>query len=196
MSELMKSKIFMRIVFLIFTISFFNITIASADVSNDFPYFCELSISFYPEDDGRSYEKFHRNDKRVRGITKIYEGEHPSHGSYKQLGVRLVSDVCYRNEATEVLYVDNPEDFWIKSANVEVKKFEYSLSEFILVFLDDFKTNEENDDCSDKWWTAFEDDQRVILKVADIYQGMTAHYSTAFAIVPEDIMLNGNWICS
>ena len=106
------------------------------------------------------------------------------------------ADVCYKNENTGQVYVEDPDDLWIKNSNINVQKHEYSLTEYILIFLDDNKSNEENDECKDKWWTSFEEDKRVIIKVADIWQGMTAHYSTAYAISPEDIMINGKWICS
>ena len=107
-----------------------------------------------------------------------------------------MADVCYKNENTGQVYVEDPDDLWIKNSNVNVQKHEHSLTEFILVFLDDNKSNEENDECKDKWWTSFEEEKRVIIKVADIWQGMTAHYSTAYAISPEDIMINGKWVCS
>lgn len=164
--------------------------------TNEFPYFCELKISYYPEEDGRAYEKFHHEDVNVRAKSKIYHGEHPSHGPYTQLGVRLIGDLCLRNEHNKKIFVDNLDDSWIRYEEYKVEKYKYSLSDFVLVFLDDDKSNEANDDCSDRWWTSFEEGQRVILKVADIWQGMTAHYSTAYAIAPEDIMINGKWICS
>ena len=175
---------------------FFNTTILIAQDKNDFPYFCDLYISYYPGFDGQSHEEFHKISNSVRAKTVIFHGEHPSHGPFEQLGVKLMSDVCYKNENTGQVYVEDPDDIWIKHSNINVKKHQYSLTDFILIFLDDNKTNEENDECKDKWWTSFEEDKRVIIKVADIWQGTTAHYSTAYAISPEDIMINGKWICS
>ncbi len=175
---------------------FFNTTILIAQDKNDFPYFCDLYISYYPGFDGQSHEEFHKISNSVRAKTVIFHGEHPSHGPFEQLGVKLMADVCYKNENTGQVYVEDPNDIWIKHSNINVKKHQYSLTDFILIFLDDNKTNEENDECKDKWWTSFEEDKRVIIKVADIWQGMTAHYSTAYAISPEDIMINGKWICS
>ena len=175
---------------------FFNTTILIAQDKNDFPYFCDLYISYYPGFDGQSHEEFHKISNSVRAKTVIFHGEHPSHGPFEQLGVKLMADVCYKNENTGQVYVEDPDDIWIKHSNINVKKHQYSLTDFILIFLDDNKTNEENDECKDKWWTSFEEDKRVIIKVADIWQGMTAHYSTAYAISPEDIMINGKWICS
>ena len=175
---------------------FFNTTILIAQDKNDFPYFCDLYISYYPVFDGQSHEEFHKISNSVRAKTVIFHGEHPSHGPFKQLGVKLMADVCYKNENTGQVYVEDPDDIWIKHSNINVKKHQYSLTDFILIFLDDNKTNEENDECKDKWWTSFEEDKRVIIKVADIWQGTTAHYSTAYAISPEDIMINGKWICS
>ena len=175
---------------------FFHTTIIIAQDRNDFPYFCDLNMSFYPGFDGQAYEEFHSSSNSVRGKTTIFHGEHPSHGQFEQLGVKLIADVCYKNENTGQVYVEDPEDLWIKNSGITVEKHEYSLTDFILIFLDDEKSNEENDDCKDKWWTSFEEDKRVIIKVADIWQGMTAHYSTAYAIAPKDIMMNGKWICS
>jgi|TARA_B100000401_G_C52599567_1_gene621288 hypothetical protein len=175
---------------------FFNTTILIAQDKNDFPYFCDLYISYYPGFDGQSHEEFHKISNSVRAKTVIFHGEHPSHGPFEQLGVKLMADVCYKNENTGQVYVEDPDDIWIKHSNINVKKHQYSLTDFILIFLDDNKTNEENDECKDKWWTSFEEDKRVIIKVADIWQGTTAHYSTAYAISPEDIMINGKWICS
>ena len=175
---------------------FFNTTILIAQDKNDFPYFCDLYISYYPGFDGQSHEEFHKISNSVRAKTVIFHGEHPSHGPFEQLGVKLIADVCYKNENTGQVYVEDPDDIWIKHSNINVKKHQYSLTDFILIFLDDNKTNEENDECKDKWWTSFEEDKRVIIKVADIWQGTTAHYSTAYAISPEDIMINGKWICS
>ncbi len=173
-----------------------NMSIVTAQEKTDFPYFCDLNISYYPGDDGQAYEKFHRNDNKVRGKTRIFHGEHPSHGSYKQMGVNLIAHVCYKNEITGQVYVEDPEDSWIKTSEMNVQKHEYSLTDFIFVFLDDNKSNAANETCSDKWWTTFEENKNVIIKVADIWQGMTAHYSTAYAIAPEDIMIDGKWICS
>ena len=161
-----------------------------------FPYFCDLNVSYYPGFDGQAYEEFHKSSNKVRGKTIIFHGDHPTYGPFEQLGVKLIADVCYKNENTGQLYVEDPEDLWIKNSGVKVEKHKYSLTDFILIFLDDDKSNEENDDCKDKWWTSFEEGKRVIIKVADIWQGMTAHYSTAYAISPEDIMINGKWICS
>ena len=175
---------------------FFNTTILIAQDKIDFPYFCDLYISYYPGFDGQSHEEFHKISNSVRAKTVIFHGEHPSHGPFEQLGVKLMADVCYKNENTGQVYVEDPDDIWIKHSNINVKKHQYSLTDFILIFLDDNKTNEENDECKDKWWTSFEEDKRVIIKVADIWQGTTAHYSTAYAISPEDIMINGKWICS
>ena len=175
---------------------FFNTTILIAQDKNDFPYFCDLYISYYPGFDGQSHEEFHKISNSVRAKTVIFHGEHPSHGPFEQLGVKLMADVCYKNENTGQVYVEDPDDIWIKHSNINVKKHQYSLTDFILIFLDDNKTNEENGECKDKWWTSFEEDKRVIIKVADIWQGTTAHYSTAYAISPEDIMINGKWICS
>ena len=175
---------------------FFNTTILIAQDKNDFPYFCDLYISYYPGFDGQSHEEFHKISNSVRAKTVIFHGEHPSHGPFEQLGVKLMADVCYKNENTGQVYVEDPDDIWIKHSNINVKKHQYSLTDFILIFLDDNKSNEENDECKDKWWTSFEEDKRVMIKVADIWQGMTAHYSTAYAISPEDIMINGKWICS
>ena len=175
---------------------FFNTTILIAQDKNDFPYFCDLYISYYPGFDGQSHEEFHKISNSVRAKTVIFHGEHPSHGPFEQLGVKLMADVCYKNENTGQVYVEDPDDIWIKHSNINVKKHQYSLTDFILIFLDDNKTNEENDECKDKWWTSFEEDKSVIIKVADIWQGTTAHYSTAYAISPEDIMINGKWICS
>ena len=175
---------------------FFNTTILIAQDKNDFPYFCDLYISYYPGFDGQSHEEFHKISNSVRAKTVIFHGEHPSHGPFEQLGVKLMADVCFKNENTGQVYVEDPDDIWIKHSNINVKKHQYSLTDFILIFLDDNKTNEENDECKDKWWTSFEEDKRVIIKVADIWQGTTAHYSTAYAISPEDIMINGKWICS
>jgi len=183
----------LKYVFYIFFISFIGIITTEA---SEFPYFCDLKISYYPGEDGQAYEVFHREPNKIRAKTKIFHGEHPSHGSFKQLGVELRGDVCYRNESTGQLYTENPDDLSNYYSDIEVKKHKYSLSKFILVFLDDDKSNEENDECSDKWWTSFKENHRVIIKVADIWQGMTAHYSTDYAIAPEDIMLNGKWICS
>lgn len=164
----------------------------------EFPYWCDLNVSYYPEVDGQAYEEFHRENNKVRAKTKIFHGEHPSHGSYKSLGVKLLEAqfVCYKNEQSGQVYVEDPENFWIGLSDNDVKKHEYSLTDFVLVFLDDKKTNEENDECNDKWWTTFEEDKRVIIKVADIWQGMTAYYPTAYAIAPENIMINGRWLCT
>ena len=180
----------------IIALIFFGLNIINVHASGDFPYFCDLNMSYYPGSDGQAYEVFHDRGKQVRGKTSIFDGEHPSHGSFQQLGVKLIADVCYKNENTGQVYVEDPEDLWIKNSGIKVEKHEYSLTDFILIFLDDDKSNEENDDCKDKWWTSFEEDKRVIIKVADIWQGTTAHYSTAYAISPEDIMINGKWICS
>ena len=180
----------------IFSLVFLGLNIINVHANSDFPYFCDLNMSYYPGSDGQAYEEFHRNNNQVRGKTVIFHGEHPSQGPFKQLGVKLIGDVCYKNENTGQVYVEDPDDIWIKHSNINVKKHQYSLTDFILIFLDDNKTNEENDECKDKWWTSFEEDKRVIIKVADIWQGTTAHYSTAYAISPEDIMINGKWICS
>ncbi len=182
--------------YFIITLIFFGLNIINVHASNNFPYFCDLNLSYHPGSDGQAYEVFHDVGKQVRGKTSIFHGEHPSHGSFQQLGVRLIADVCFKNEITGQVYVEDPDDLWIKNSNINVQKHEYSLTEFILIFLDDNKSNEENDECKDKWWTSFEKDKRVIIKVADIWQGMTAHYSTAYAISPEDIMINGKWVCS
>ena len=187
-----------KIIIFYFTILIFLVSLGStrAQEITDFPYFCDLNMSYYPGSDGQTYEVFHDRGKQVRGKTRIFDGEHPSHGSFQQLGVKLIVDVCYKNENTGQVYVEDPDDLWIKNSNINVQKHEYSLTEYILIFLDDNKSNEENDECKDKWWTSFEEDKRVIIKVADIWQGMTAHYSTAYAISPEDIMINGKWVCS
>ena len=186
-----KPKI--NFVFYILFISFIGVITTEA---SEFPYFCELKISYYPGEDGRAYEVFHREPNKIRAKTKIFHGEHPSQGFFSQLGVRIVGDICYKNELTGQIAVDDPNDFWIKGSEYNVQKHEYSLKDFILVFLDDKKTDEENENCSDKWWTSFKEHQRVILNVADIWQGMTAHYSTAYAIAPENIMIDGKWLCS
>ena len=189
----MHEKPKLNFVLYILFISFVGVITTEA---SEFPYFCDLKISYYPGQDGQAYEVFHKSNNSVRGKTLIFHGQHPSHGPYKQLGVKLLADVCYKNEKTGQVYVEDPEDLWIQNSDINIQKHKYSLTDFILVFLDDDKTNEENDDCEDKWWTSFEEDKRVIIKVADIWQGMTAHYSTAYAIAPEDIMMNGKWICS
>ena len=189
----MHEKPKLNFVLYILFISFVGVITTEA---SEFPYFCDLKISYYPGQDGQAYEVFHKSNNSVRGKTLIFYGEHPSHGPYKHLGVKLLADVCYKNEKTGQVYVEDPEDLWIKNSDINIQKHKYSLTDFILVFLDDDKTNEENDDCEDKWWTSFEEDKRVIIKVADIWQGMTAHYSTAYAIAPEDIMMKGKWICS
>ena len=180
----------------IFSLVFLGLNIINVHANSDFPYFCDLNMSYYPGSDGQAYEEFHSNNNQVRGKTVIFHGEHPSQGPFKQLGVKLIGYVCYKNENTGQVYVEDPENFWIENSDITVKKHEYSLTDFILIFLDDNKTYQENENCEDKWWTSFEEDQRVIIKVADIWRGMTAHYSTAYAIAPEDIMLNGKWICS
>ena len=187
-----------KIIIFYFAILIFLVSLGStkAQEINDFPYFCDLNVSYYPGFDGQAYEEFHKSSNKVRGKTMIFHGDHPSHGPFEQLGVKLIADVCYKNENTGQVYVEDPEDLWIKNSGITVEKHEYSLTDFILIFLDDEKSNEENDDCKDKWWTSFEEDKRVIIKVADIWQGMTAHYSTAYAIAPKDIMMNGKWICS
>ena len=182
--------------YFIITLIFFGLNIINVHASNNFPYFCDLNLSYHPGSDGQAYEVFHDGGKQVRGKTSIFHGDHPSHGPFEQLGVKLIANVCYKNEKTGQVYVEDPEDLWIKNSGITVEKHEYSLTDFILIFLDDDKSNEENDDCKDKWWTSFEEDKRVIIKVADIWQGMTAHYSTAYAIAPKDIMMNGKWICS
>ena len=189
----MHEKPKLNFVLYILFISFVGVITTEA---SEFPYFCDLKISYYPGQDGQAYEVFHKSNNSVRGKTLIFHGQHPSHGPYKQLGVKLLADVCYKNEKTGQVYVEDPEDLWIQNSDINIQKHKYSLTDFILVFLDDDKTNEENDDCEDKWWTSFEEDKRVIIKVADIWQGMTAHYSTAYAIAPKDIMMNGEWICS
>ena len=189
----MPSKPKLNFVLYIFFIFFIG---AIPTEASEFPYFCEIKISYYPGEDGQAYEEFHKSGNSVRGKTMIFHGEHPSHGPFKQLGVKLFADICYKNEKTGQVYVEDPEDLWIKNIDIKVQKHEYSLTDFILIFLDDNKSNEENDECKDKWWTSFEEDKRVMIKVADIWQGMTAHYSTAYAISPEDIMINGKWICS
>ena len=71
-------------VFYIFFISFIGIITTEA---SEFPYFCDLKISYYPGEDGQAYEVFHREPNKIRAKTKIFHGEHPSHGSFKQLGV-------------------------------------------------------------------------------------------------------------
>ena len=187
-----------KIIIFYFFILIFLVSLGSTRAQEiiDFPYFCDLNVSYYPGFDGQAYEEFHKSSNKVRGKTMIFHGEHPSHGPFEQLGVKLIADVCYKNENTGQVYVEDPEDLWIKNSGIKVEKHEYSLTDFILIFLDDDKSNEENDDCKDKWWTSFEEDKRVIIKVADIWQGMTAHYSTAYAIAPENIMINGKWICS
>ncbi len=191
----MSIKIFSQVIICFVTICLADLSIAKSE-ENNFPYFCELKISYYPGEDGQAYERFHRENVYVRGKTKIYHGEHPSHGPYTQLGVKLIAEVCYKNEHTGQVYVNDPEDFWIKSSDLNIQEHENSLTDFIFVFLDDYKTEEQNNDCNDKWWTSFEEGKRVIIKVADIWQGMTAHYSTTFAIAPEDIMIDAKWICS
>ncbi len=187
-----------KIIIFYFAILIFLVSLGSTRAQEiaDFPYFCDLNVSYYPGFDGQAYEEFHKSSNKVRGKTMIFHGDHPSHGPFEQLGVKLIADVCYKNEKTGQVYVEDPEDLWIKNSGIKVEKHEYSLTDFILIFLDDDKSNEENDDCKDKWWTSFEEDKRVIIKVADIWQGMTAHYSTAYAIAPENIMINGKWICS
>ena len=187
-----------KIIIFYFAILIFLVSLGStrAQEITDFPYFCDLNVSYYPGFDGQAYEEFHKSSNKVRGKTIIFHGDHPTYGPFEQLGVKLIADVCYKNENTGQLYVEDPEDLWIKNSGVKVEKHKYSLTDFILIFLDDDKSNEENDDCKDKWWTSFEEGKRVIIKVADIWQGMTAHYSTAYAISPEDIMINGKWICS
>ncbi len=192
----MQRKFYISIITSNISLMFLCLSVINAYTSSDFPYFCDLNISFYPGFDGQAYEEFHSSSNLLRGMTSIFHGEHPSHGPYEQLGVILIADVCYKNESTGQVYVEDPEDLWIKNSGITVEKHEYSLTDFILVFLDNNKTNDENDDCKDKWWTSFEEDKRVIIKVADIWQGMTAHYSTAYAIAPKDIMMNGEWICS
>ena len=192
----MQCKFYISVLTFNISLIFLCLSISNVQTSNDFPYFCDLNISFYPGFDGEAYEKFHSTTNSVRGKTTIFHGEHPSHGPYEQLGVKLIADVCLKNENSGQVYVDNPEDPWIKNSDINVEKHEYSLTDFILIFLDDEKSNEENDDCKDKWWTSFEENKRVIIKVADVWQGMTAHYSTAYAIAPKDIMMNGKWICS
>ena len=189
----MYTKAKIKFIFYILFISFIRVITIEA---SEFPYFCELKISYYPGEDGQAYEELHKNGNSVRGKTMIFHGEHPSHGPFKQLGVKLFADVCYKNEKTGQVYVEDPEDLWIRNSDINIQKHKYSLTDFILIFLDDDKTNDENENCEDKWWTSFEEDKRVIISVADIWRGATAHYSTTYAISPKDIMMNGKWICS
>ena len=115
----------LKYVFYIFFISFIGIITTEA---SEFPYFCDLKISYYPGEDGQAYEVFHREPNKIRAKTKIFHGEHPSHGSFKQLGVELIGDVCYRNESTGQLYTENPDDLSNYYSDIEVKKHKYSLS--------------------------------------------------------------------
>ena len=44
--------------------------------------------------------------------------------SFKQLGVKLIAEVCYKNEHTGQIYVNDPEDFWIKTSLICFDKSE------------------------------------------------------------------------
>ena len=189
-------KLFAKLI--IFNILFFQNAISeNIDIAIDFPYFCDLKISYFPGSDGNGYEVYHQSQSNeIKAKTLIYEGEHPVHGSFTQLGVRILGIVCYKNESTQIIFVDDPDNKWIKLSDEKVQQHEYSLKDFILIFLDDNKTDQENQECSNKWWTSFAENKNVILKIADIWQGTTTHYSTDYAIVPHDIMINASWICS
>ena len=127
-----------KITFLYFAILIFLVSLGStrAQEITDFPYFCDLNVSYYPGFDGQAYEEFHKSRNKVRGKTMIFHGDHPSHGPFEQLGVKLIADVCYKNENTGQVYVEDPEDLWIKNSGITVEKHEYSLTDFILIFLD------------------------------------------------------------
>ena len=80
--------------YFIITLIFFGLNIINVHASSDFPYFCDLNMSYYPGSDGQAYEVFHDRGKQVRGKTSIFDGEHPSHGSFQPLEVKLIADVC------------------------------------------------------------------------------------------------------
>ena len=121
-----KSKL--NFVLYILFISFVGLITTEA---SEFPYFCDLKISYYPGQDGQAYEVFHKSNNSVRGKTLIFYGDHPSHGPYKQLGVKLLADVCYKNEKTGQVYVEDPEDLWIKNSDINIQKHKYNYYRFI-----------------------------------------------------------------
>ena len=53
-----------------FTIAliFFGLNMINVHASGDFPYFCDLNMSYYPGSDGQAHEVFHDGGKQVRGM--------------------------------------------------------------------------------------------------------------------------------
>ena len=79
-----------KIIIFYFATLIFLVSLGSsrAQEITDFPYFCDLNVSYYPGFDGQAYEEFHKSSNKVRGKTIIFHGNHPTYGLFEQLGVK------------------------------------------------------------------------------------------------------------
>ena len=141
-----------------------------------FPWHCTVKISFTWQSEGRSQYELINIDTKLSGKMALYHDEHPTRGEYSQQGIIAYGSVCIYDENT--------------------KELNDSSSEFILIFLDRRKSNLENEECHDRFWTSFEEDKNIIVKIADFWAGTTAGYARNFAIAPSNVMINGRWLCT